>query len=562
MVQLSKITGAQFLAESLQAYAVTHVFFVPTILSHTLGELERRTNIKRILAHSEKAAAYMADGYARASGRVGVCMAQTVGAANLASGLRDAYLACTPMIAMTGGPYSWSRGRHMYQEIEDEPLFRSVTKYSSVVSEITRLPDTLRQAFREATTGTPGPTHIQLEGHMGEIEEHEAALQVIQEEQFGRAPAFRFAADDDSIRNALALLKTAERPLIIAGGGTRTSGAGPELVALAEKLCIPVATSLNAKDIIPNEHPLSVGVSGLYCRRSANQAVLEADLVFFVGSHTGSQLTVDWRVPKTGTPVIQLDINPAELGRHYPNQVSLLGDAKITLQHMIDGTESASPQTRANWLGRIATLVSNWREEFAPLLTSESEPIRPERICKELTDHLPADAILVSDTGHSGMWTGGFVDCKHPQQAYIRAAGSLGWGLPGAIGAKVGMPDRPVLLFTGDGGLWYHLSEIETAVRWKIDIVILVNNNKSLNQEIETYKEVYGGKLTGRHGDLWQFKDVDFSVLAKSMGAGGVRVTRPSELSGALAQGFAATGPFVIDVVTDIDALAPLAFTY
>jgi acetolactate synthase-1/2/3 large subunit len=551
-------TGAKFLADSFDAYGATHVFFVPTILSNTLGELEMRTDIKRILAHSEKSAAYMADGYARASGRVGICMAQNVGAANLAAGLRDAYLACTPMVAFTGGPYPWSRDRHMYQEIEDYPLFKSVTKYSADVDSIDRLPEILRQAFRAATTGTPGPAHIQLEGHMGELEEQEAILEVIREEQFGSVAPFRPVANYDSIKAALDILSKAERPVIVAGGGVRTSGAGAELVALAELLSIPVITSLNAKEVIPNQHPLSAGVSGLYCRQSANRTVLEADIAFFVGSHTGSQVTNNWQIPPVGTPVIQLDIDPAELGRHYPNKVSLCGDAKVTLSCMLEAAKNYQSIDRSKWLSRVVELVAEWYEEFDPLLNSDAEPIRPERICGELTRNLPDDAILVCDTGHSGMWTAGFVDLGHPGQGYVRAAGSLGWGLPGALGVSLGQPDRPVLLFTGDGGIWYHISEIETAVRCNIDIVILVNNNRSLNQEIDVFKAVYGGELHGNHGDLWHFQDLDFAKIAESMGAKGVRISNPSELSAAMEQGFATKGPFIIDVVTDMEIMAPL----
>ena len=551
-------TGSKFLADSFDAYGVTHVFFVPTMLSNTLGELEMRTDIKRILAHSEKSAAYMADGYARASGRVGICMAQNVGAANLAAGLRDAYLACTPMVVFTGGPYPWSRDRHMYQEIEDYPLFKSVTKFSANVDSIDRLPDILRQAFRAATTGTPGPAHIQLEGHMGELEEEEAILEIIREERFGSVTPFRPIADDESIKAALEILSKAERPVIVAGGGVRTSGAGKTLVQLAELLSIPVITSLNAKEVIPNQHSLSAGVSGLYCRQSANRTVLEADLVFFIGSHTGSQVTNNWQVPPVSTPVIQLDIEPSELGRHYPNKASLCGDVNVTLSRMIELAKKDQVINRPLWLGRVAELLRDWHEEFDALLSSDAEPIRPERICGDLTRNLPNDAILVCDTGHSGMWTGGFVDLNHPEQGYIRAAGSLGWGLPGALGVSLGKPHRPVLLFTGDGGIWYHLSEIETAVRCDIDIVILVNNNRSLNQEIDVFKAVYGGELKGNHAELWHFQDLDFVAIAKSMGAKGTRVTKPSELPAALEQGFAEKGPFVIDVVTDIEIMAPL----
>jgi acetolactate synthase-1/2/3 large subunit len=556
---MPKITGAQFLAESLEAYGVTHIFFVPTILSRTLVELERRTDIKRILTHGEKAAAYMADGYARASGRPGISFAQCIGAANLAAALRDPYMACSPMVVITGGAYHFSRHRHYYQQVEDFPLFQPVTKYSARVDKLKRLPDVVRQAFRAATTGTPGPAHIEIVGHMGELDEQAGELEVVKEPRFGRVPAVRPRPDPESVAEAARLLGQAKRPVIVAGGGVRSSGAGQELVELAERLSIPVATALNAKEVISGYHPLNVGVPGLYCRKSANRVVLGADLVFFAGSHTGSQVTFKWQVPPPGTPVIQLDINPEELGRHYPNKVSIQGDARETLRQLVEAADPSTASSRRSWVEWAQTTVREWREEFAPLLDSDVTPMRPERLCRELTELLPPDTLLVSDTGHAGMWTGGMLDLNKPGQGYIRAAGSLGWGLPAALGAKLALPDRPVMLFSGDGGFWYHIAELETAVRWNIGAVLLVNNNRSLNQEMDIYTDAYGGELRGRHGELWQFRDTNFVEVARSLGADGVRVEKPSELAGALEQAFSAKAPFVVDVVTEMTATAPLA---
>ncbi len=557
---MAKKTGARFIAEALEAYAVTHVFFVPAILSHTLAQLELHTGIQRIMTHGEKAAAYMADGYARASGRVGVSFAQCIGAANLAAALRDPFLACSPMVVFAGGPYAHQRHRHSYQEIDDFPLFKPLTKFSARVEDVAQLPELMRQAFRAATSGTPGPAHLELAGHLGELEQETGDLELTAEPQFGRVPALRSPAEPDGVVQVARLLEQAQKPVIVAGGGVRTSGAGAELLELAQRLAIPIATSMNAKDVIPGDHPLNVGVPGWYCRKSANQTVLESDLVFFVGSHTGSQVTFKWQVPPPGTPVIQLDINPEELGRHYPNQASLLGDARTVLRQLIEACDAATGQKRKPWIDRARTLVARWREEFGPMLGSDNVPIRPERICGELTELLPPDTLLVSETGHSGMWTGGMVDLTKPGQGFIRAAGSLGWGLPAALGAKLAVPDRPVLLFSGDGGFWYHLSELETAVRWKIPAVLLINNNKSLNQEIDILTDAYGGDIRGRHAELWQFSDVSFAEMARTMGAEGLRVQKPGELAGALDEAFSVDGPCVVEVMTEMTATAPLAW--
>jgi acetolactate synthase-1/2/3 large subunit len=550
---MARMTGGRFIAETLHGYGVTHVFFMPYIVPRALFEMEG-LGVRRVMAHGEKAAAYMADGYARAGRRAGVCMAQSVGAANLAAGLQDAALACSPVIALTGRREQIAQTRHAYQEIDHRGLFAPVCKYDVLVNEPEQLPYFLRQAFREATSGTPGPVHLDLEGASGHaIADGEADLEVTVEEAFTRVPPFRPEPELSRVHEALRMLAQAERPVIVAGGGVTTSGAGPELVELAEKLSIPVATTLNAKATFPYDHPLALGVCGQYSRACANRAVCEADLVFYIGSHTGGQATYEWRVPPQGTRVMQLDINPSEVGRSYPLALGLQGDAKASLRKMIAHAASCEHE---GWIARVQGLVREWREETAPLAHSDAVPIRPERLCRELTAHLPADAILVSDTGHSGIWTGTMVDLKHPGQSYLRCSGSLGWGLPAAMGAKCACPERPVICFCGDGGMWYHLTELETAMRYGIQTVTVVNNNHSLNQEKRGNERTYGGRTPGSD-ELWVLSDVDFARMAETMGCFGITVHRPGELGGALEQALASGKPAVVDVKTDIEGIAP-----
>ena len=337
-----KMTGAQCLADMLKGYGVTHVFHVPAVLRTTYAEMERRTDIKRLHVHGEKAAAYMADGYARASGKPGICMAQVIGALNLAAGLRDAWLAHSPVIAMTGGREPKTKFRKVYQEIDDMPAFEPVTKFNATVDDVARFPDMVRQAFRTAVTGCPGPVHLQFRGNEGQIDAEEADMEPLCEPQFARVPAFRPEPDEASVRAALKILQDAARPVIVAGGGVRASGAAAELVALAEALQIPVATSLNGKDSIPGNHPLSVGVGGSYSRESANRVVNAADLVCFVGTETGGMTTHFWAVPKIGTQAIQIDIDPEALGRNYPLAARVNGDAKVTLARMLAAADRAS----------------------------------------------------------------------------------------------------------------------------------------------------------------------------------------------------------------------------
>jgi acetolactate synthase-1/2/3 large subunit len=551
------MTGARFLAETVHGFGITHVFFMPYIAPRALMEMEK-LGIKRIQTHGEKAAAYMADAYARVRRGPSVCMAQSVGAVNLAAGLQDAYLACSPVIALTGRESQINQHRHAYQEVDHGNPFSAVTKYDAFVATPDQLPIYLRQAFRTATSGTPGPVHLDLEGLAGQsVVEPESDLEVIIEETFAQVPPFRPEPELDKVSEALQLLIQAKRPIIVAGGGVTASDARTELVALAEKLSIPVATSLNAKAMFPPSHPLAVGVPGQYSRACANQAVCEADLVFFIGSHAGGQVTNGYRIPPQGTPVIQLDINPDELGRNYPIKVGLQGDVRNALRRMIEVAKPVEPRTE--WINRVQKLVETWKEGVREVADSEITPMRPERLCRELSDYLPSDAILVSDTGHAGIWTGTMLDLKHPDQMYIRCAGSLGWGLPAAMGAKCAQPSRPVLCFTGDGGIWYHMTELDTARKNGINTVTVVNNNHSLNQEQGGVETVYGGRTTGSD-ELWLFPESDFAKMAESMDCFGITVHKPSELPAALDQAFAAGKPALVDVKTHIEGIAPRAW--
>ena len=557
---MPKITGTRFVADALRAYGVTHVFFVPQMLLETLTGMEGM-GIRRIMTHGEKSAAYMADGFARASGRPGVCMAQHVGGSNLAAGLKDAYLACSPVIAMTGGPAPMARHRHAYQELEDFSQFEHTTKFNAHVDDVARLPDMLRQAFREATTGAPGPVHLQMRGHHAEVAHAEADLELLVEDRYLAVPAFRPSAEPSQVAEAVKLLNAAERPIIVAGGGVAWSRAQAEVVALAEKLSIPVATSLNAKGAILDTHALSVGVVGTYSRTCANRAVGEADLVFFIGSHTGGQVTARWQVPRAGTPVIHLDIDARELGRNYPTQLALLGDARTVLRQMLDVAGSGESVKRSQWLARVRALVEEWRNSVAADFNSDAVPMRPERVCREISRALPENGVLVCDTGHSGIWAGTMVDFTKPGQRLIRCAGSLGWGFPGAMGVKCALPDAPVVCFAGDGGFYYHLAELETAARYGINLVVVANNNSSLNQEIPHFDKAYGGDPDERGREMWGFSNVNFAKVAESLGCVGIRVEDPADLPRAFEQAFAARRPVVIDAVTDHRAFSQKTWT-
>ena len=398
------------------------------------------------------------------------------------------------------------------------PAFEPVTKLNATIDDVARIPDMVRQAFRTATSGTPGPVHLQFRGNEGQVDLEEAEMEALVEAQFAQVPPFRPQPEAAHVKAALDVLQKAERPIFVAGGGVRASGAARELVALAEALQIPVATSLNGKDSIPGTHPLSVGVVGSYSRASANLAVNRADLVCFIGSETGGMTTHFWAVPKIGTPAIQIDIDAEALGRNYPLQASVLGDAKAVLAAMLASADKSTAAKRASWIKEIATLRSDWYAKYKADLASDALPIHPARICGELTKHMPDDAIVVVDTGHAGMWMGGMYDLRSSSQSYIRSAGHLGWAFPAGIGAKAACPERPVVVFTGDAGFWYHIAEVETAVRWNIASVTIVNNNGGGNQSKRGFDRAYGGEQTAKGARTVDLQSDEFRQAGRGHG--------------------------------------------
>lgn len=556
---MKKQTGAVVLAELLKSLGVTHIFMVPAVLRRTMVEIEKRTNIKRLHVHSEKSAAYMADGYARVSHKPAICMAQIIGALNIAAGLRDAFLAHSPVIALTGGREPKTKFKKVYQEIDDMPAFEPVTKFNATIDDVNRFSDMMEQAFRVATSGSPGPVHLQFRGNEAQIDLEEIEEEVTVNEINIQIPPHRPICDDSILKKALEAIQTASKPIIVAGGGARHSGCSKELLTFAEKLSIPIATSLNGKDLLNSNHPLSCGVVGTYSRESANLSVKEADLVIFIGSETGSMTTHFWAVPTTKVRVIQIDIEPENLGRNYNLEVAIHGDAKVILERMTTLADSKNFPERTEWLSRITKLRSDWYYKYQPLMESDAKPIRPERLCREISNAAPKNAVFVVDTGHAGMWMGGMFDLTHSEQTYIRSAGHLGWAFPASLGAKCALPNKPVICFTGDAGFWYHIAEIEVAVRWNINTIVIVNNNSGGNQSKRGFDRAYGGEQTEEGRQLWTFNNINFAAIAENIGAVGIRVENAKEIKPAIEKAIELNNPVIIDVVTDINALAPLA---
>lgn len=551
-------TGAQFIAGTLKGYGVTHIFFLETILRETMVELER-LGIERILTHSEKAAAYMASGFGRMSGRPGVCFAQSVGAFNLASGLQEAYLSSAPVIAITGKKNPLFQGRKCYQEVSHD-FFKPVTKYQAEVLDTGQLPNVLRQAFRKATTGVPGPVHMDVVDHMGRIIDNQVTQADVRvDEHFKQILSSRQMPDPVDVKRAARMIEQSKKPVILVGGGAAISGTRDEITALAEKARIPVISSVDGKDCMLGTHELNIGPCGTYSRWCANRTLYEAELVVAIGCSMADLVTHDFTLIGPGTKIIQIDIDPSALGLNYQNAVSILGDAKASVKCLID---AVNPSDAAEvWTKTAQGYLAEWRAELAPKIGSDQAPIRPERLCHEISRALPENGVLVADTGSSAIWTGTVFELTKPQQTYLRATGgSLGSAFPSAMGVKCAAPDRPVVCFTGDAGFHYHIAELETAARTNINTVTVVNNNSGYAQCKSRIDILYGDR-PGNPGDLYDFRPVNFARIAEEMGCMGIRVERPEEIGPALEQAFAAERPVLIDAVVDIDCSDPPVWT-
>lgn len=548
--QTESLSGAEFLADQIVAQGVDHVFFVDAVLRETLIELEKR-GVRRILAHSEKSAAYMADGYARVTGRTGICMAQAVGAANLAAGLQDGYLDRVPILALTGRKPDTHQHRNAYQEVRHAPLYEPVTKFNAEVRTVKDLPCLLGQALRHATTGTFRPAHLDLDGLKGDLVEGGTLAGHPAELNFTRSGMTRPGLPpEDALAAAAARIDTADRPMIVCGVSGHYAKAGAGIKALAEAITAPVATSVGGRSVIETGHSHHFGVVGTYSAPYANARLAEADLVIFVGCHMGDQVTYDWTLPATETPVVQIDTDPAELGRTHPNVFGLAGDLGATCQTL--AARCARHPARQDWLSACIGDARDWLAAALDRAAAAEGPIPAERLAHEVGEVLPENGVLVADTGFSATWTAQFTEFRHARQTYLRAAGSLGWAFPAAIGATLG-GGRPTVCFTGDGAFYYHMGELETIQRWNVPLVTVINNNAALGQGLRSVKKLYMNR-NGNLSDLVEFKMTNFADLARVFGIAGFRVEKPEDIKPTIEKALGLGAPAIVDVVTNPDS--------
>jgi acetolactate synthase-1/2/3 large subunit len=556
----SNTTGAHVFAAALKRHGVEVIFgqAIPAALFLATPHY----GIRQIGYRTENAGSVMADAYARMSHKVPVVTAQNGPAATLlVAGLAEAMKASVPVVAIVQDVARPFADKNAFQELDHLDLFKGVAKWIKRVADVDRIDDYVDAAFTAAASGRPGPAVLIAPIDM--FMDKPSAGNAPRHASLGQFPLDRCGPDPKRVAEAAALLAKAERPLIIAGGGVHISDAAPELAALQEASGIPVATTVMGKGAVDETHSLSVGVVGYFMAersrsRHLRSLVTEADVILLIGNRTNQNGTDSWQLYPKNATYIHLDIDSSEVGRNY-EALRLVGDAKLglaALREALEGLDLAKRSTARPALEKtIADGLAKGRKDGETVARSNQTPLRPERMMSDLDSILTPDTIVVSDASYSSIWVANFLTCRKPGQRFItpRGLAGLGWGLPFAIGAKAANPKAPVFALVGDGGFAHVWSELETARRMNLPVVVAVLNNEILGYEKHAEKVIFGD-----YSDACDFTPVDHAAIARAAGCDGIRVERADDFLPALKAALASGKTTVLDVVTDQLAYPPI----
>jgi acetolactate synthase-1/2/3 large subunit len=541
---LGQMSGADAAVEMLRLHGVEIVFGLCGDTSLPLYDALRASSLRHVLTRDERHAAYMADGYARVSGRVGVCEGPSGGGATyILPGLVEANESSIPVLALNTDISVSSRGRFTLTELDQRSLMRPLTKWNGVVDRAADLPRLFREAFDAMTSGRPGAAHLALPFDVQK--DPLPAADVWADPSLGMYPSRRTGPDPDLVQLAAKLLRGAKNPLFICGGGVVISGAEAELLELAQKLGAPVATTISGKGSLDERSPHSVGVVGSNGGTPETRAIVDAaDLIVFVGCRAGSVTTERWRHPAPGRArIIHVDVDPGVPGRNYRVDVPLIGDARLVLAAL---SESLQSRAGEDYLSSVEKAKRAKFAAFEALAGSDDAPIKPERVVFETSSNLDEDAIVVADPGTPCPYFSAYHVVRGTGRRYFsnRAHGALGYSLAAAIGAHFARPSVKTVAVMGDGSFGMCAGELETAARLKLPITFIVIANA-----------VYGWIKAGqRSGYQQRYFSVDFgatdhAAVAAAFGLKSWRVTDPRELDKTLKRAFAAAEPTLVDVV-------------
>lgn len=545
MSEQKMIRGARILLETLKRLGVTDIFGYPGgAVIPIYNEIYDFEGINHYLARHEQGAAHEADGYARASGKCGVCLATSgPGATNLVTGIMTAHMDSIPLLAITGQVCSHLLGKDAFQESDIVGITMPVTKNNYLVKDIRDMIRTVKEAYYLATTGRPGPVLVDIT--------RDAQLDVISYEEFetifnepisieGYDP--NYIGHPKQIKKAIDLLKGAKRPLIIAGHGVLLSNATEELYKLATTCQVPVVNTLLGLGSFPGEHQLSLGMLGMHGTVYANYAVNEADLVLALGIRFDDRIA---GVPKEfckDATIIHVDIDPAEIGKNKLIDIPIVGDLKHVLNEI---NHELTPQTHESWLERIR----EWREEYPiRVRPHEGNSLLPQKVIQEIDNIVKGNAIVVTDVGQHQMWASQFITFSKPNTIITSGgAGTMGFGLPAAIGAQVAQPDKKVVLITGDGGLQMNSQELLLLKAYNIPVKVVIINNGFLGM-VRQWQELFNQR---RYSFVDLEVNPDFETLAKAYGVQGVTLSTIEELRSQLRDLILSDEPVVINCVVE-----------
>ena len=542
-------SGAETLTELLVAYKATTIFGVPGGQTLSLYDsiAGHAPKIRHVLVRDEKAGGFMAVGFSRISYHPGLCDATVgPGAANLLPAVAEAFTGSVAMVAITSNVTTNSMGKGASQELDHYALFRPFVKTSLRPKNVDDIPQTVTQAFKAATTGRPGPVHLDLpqdllEGTTENVPSYQAA------EEYAMYPSIRPRAPTSSILNARDLILSSSRPIILAGGGAVLSQAWDEVKTLAELMGIPIVTTLTGKGVIDENHPLSLGCVGRQgYRPSANTALKEADLVLALGTKLGQVATNNWTLIDESSKIIHVDIDPAETRKVYKEELAIVADIQSTLQDLIESLSKNQNTHETPWLQKVRRL----REEWNKMNQSSGHKLSAAIVFKEITKALPTKSVLVTSGSFTGAFSGCFYNVRLPGPRFIAARGLGGTetALPLSIGAAVGVQDKSkVMAVTGDGGFGYHIAELETARRLKLALPVIVLNNRSLAWMKILQKERYGSKYVSSS----YLHDLNYAKIAHAFGCESTTVERVSELREAIFQAVKSDEVFVVEIMID-----------
>ena len=530
-----RLTGAQVLWESLVREGVETIFGISggavIHLYHALPDYP----IHHVLMRHEQAAAHAADGYARATGRVGVCIATSgPGATNLVTGLATAYMDSSPVVAITGQVATPFIGTDAFQEVDITGITLPITKHNYLVTDVQELPTMIKEAFYIARTGRPGPVLIDIAKDV-----QAAETEYVYPDEVD-LPGYRLPENDltSLLQQAGQMLDEAQRPLIIAGHGVVLAGTEDDLLALVEKANIPVATTLLGISAMPETHPLCLGMVGMHGEAYTNKALAEADLIVSLGSRFDDRITGPVSQFAQQARVIHVDVDPAEIGKNVRTNLAVIGDLQDVLPALVPHVEA---RERSSWL----TQIQNWREDSAErdILGQETDDLVPQYVLRQLWYATLGNVLMVSDVGQNQMWEAQYF-VHHRRRGLLSSGGlgTMGFALPAAIGAQMGLPDEQVWVSVGDGGFQMNIQELATVVQEKLPLKIAVLNNGYLGMVRQWQQLFFEGRYSGT-----PLLGPDFARVAEAYGIPGLTVREKGEVEPAIARAVAAEGPFLID---------------